>query len=172
MRADYALGVEDYPATIARNRHFLESHNRMRSPINTWVFAYGMSGEVTEEIGEYLQAIKLGLHEWDLFLNLGLAYLSPERNARAIEASKSQSFVAPKTQRRILSWRWLMNESGGSPRHFSKIVAALRLKPRDPDQLNTEALIYVELGERDSARNVWARLVMLAPNYNCCSHKP
>jgi hypothetical protein len=39
-------------------------------------FAYGMTGDETREINEYERATALGLSRWDLFLNLGIAFLA------------------------------------------------------------------------------------------------
>ncbi|MBV8454492.1 MAG: hypothetical protein JOZ29_19790, partial [Deltaproteobacteria bacterium] len=75
VAADYMLGLEDYPEAIRLHRQVLARH-----PYNALAhyhlgFAYGMAGQTQEEICEYLAAVNLGLANWDLFLNLGLAYL-------------------------------------------------------------------------------------------------
>src|SRR5271168_1037692 len=75
VNADFALGREDYPAAIALHLKVLRADNGNALAHYHLGFAYGMSGRITDEISEYLMAAKLGLVNWDLFLNLGLAYL-------------------------------------------------------------------------------------------------
>jgi Tfp pilus assembly protein PilF len=58
-------------------------------------FAYGMVGRDAEEISEYLWAAKLGLHRWDLFLNLGLAYLEQHQLSNATAALETAVFLGP-----------------------------------------------------------------------------
>ena len=59
--ADFALGLEDYPAAIALHRKVLRAHNDNALAHYHLGFAYGMTGHTTEEINEYLAAAKLGL---------------------------------------------------------------------------------------------------------------
>src|SRR5260370_22447712 len=73
--ADYSLGVEDYTKAIRLHREVVR-----RFPENALAhyhlgFALGMMGNETAEIREYQRAKALGLRNWDLFLNLGLAQL-------------------------------------------------------------------------------------------------
>jgi hypothetical protein len=73
VSADSALGLEDYPAAIALHRKFLRSHRDDALAHYHLGFAYGVTGHAAYEVKEYLVAVGLGLHKWDLFLNLGLA---------------------------------------------------------------------------------------------------
>jgi hypothetical protein len=41
----------------------------------------------------------------------------------------------------------------------------VRLAPKDPDVLNTEALIHAELGDQTAARAVWMNLIRAVPDY-------
>ena len=166
IRADYALGLEDYWAAIALHRHFLISHNKNALAHYHLGFAYGMVGDEKKEICEYLEALKLGLHEWDLFLNLGIAYLSREQASQAIAALQMAALSAPEHPEVHFELAIAYERAGRLSKALQQIATSLRLKPRDPDQLNEEALIYAKLGERDSARNVWARLAITYPNYS------
>jgi hypothetical protein len=47
-----------------------------------------MSGRSEDEIREYEAAVSLGSKDWDLFLNLGIAYLEQGRLKGSIESLK------------------------------------------------------------------------------------
>jgi tetratricopeptide (TPR) repeat protein len=73
VQADFSLGTEDYPTAIRLHKQVIG-----RDPKNALApyhlgFAYGMVGRHQEEIDEYQRAVELGLTDWTLFLNLGLA---------------------------------------------------------------------------------------------------
>src|ERR1700746_410162 len=74
ITADYALGLEDYAAAITFHRRVIHAHPANALAHYHLGFAYGMTGQSSREISEYLKAVRLGLHVWDLFLDLGLAY--------------------------------------------------------------------------------------------------
>src|SRR5258708_2256001 len=82
--ADFAHGLEDYPAAITLHRRVLRAHNDNALAHYHLGFAYGMTGHKKDEINEYLAAARLGLAKWDLFLNLGLAYLNQKDGPQAI----------------------------------------------------------------------------------------
>src|SRR5271168_406852 len=73
VTADLALGQEDYSTAVVLHRKLLSSRPDDALAHYHLGFAYGMVGRDADEISEYLTAAKLGLHKWDLFLNLGLA---------------------------------------------------------------------------------------------------
>src|SRR3984893_14583926 len=75
VRADYALGVEDYSEAIRLHAEVL--HKRPDNALAHYHlgFAEGMMGNRTTELREYQRAATLGLRNWDLFLNMGLAQL-------------------------------------------------------------------------------------------------
>jgi len=84
--ADYYLGIEDYSEAIRRHVDIVR-----RQPGNALAhyhlgFALGMVGERTEEIKEYRTALLLGLKNWDLLLNLGLAQLEEGDLSAAAES--------------------------------------------------------------------------------------
>jgi|SRR6516165_2915805 hypothetical protein len=73
VAADYSLGLEEYSEAIRLHKQFLVRHPDNALAHYHLGFAYGMIGHTQEEIREYLAAVNLGLSDWDLFLNLGLA---------------------------------------------------------------------------------------------------
>jgi Flp pilus assembly protein TadD len=85
VKADFALGIEDYAAATRLHREIVR-----KNPDNALAhyhlgFAEGMIGDRSAEIGEYQRARALGLRTWDLFLNLGLAQLE----TRDLEAASN-----------------------------------------------------------------------------------
>ncbi len=91
--ADSALGLENYPAAIALHRSFLQSHPDNALAHYHLGFAYGMMGRGSNEIREYRKAVTLGLREWDLFLDLGLAYLEKGDYPNAIATLQTSTLL-------------------------------------------------------------------------------
>ena len=54
-----------------------------------------MKGRKADEINEYLAAARLGLVKWDLFLNLGVAYLSQNDEPKAIKTLQIAVLFGP-----------------------------------------------------------------------------
>ena len=128
-------------------------------------FAYGMTGRMAEEISEYLEAARLGLDQWDLFLNLGLAYLGQNESLEATKALRTAVLLGP-NHSEAHSDLALAYEKGNRLREaLQEINAALHLAPEDPDERNTKAIICTELGDIFCARDEWAHLVRVAPDY-------
>src|SRR5260221_11315672 len=71
--ADFALGLEDYPAAITLHRKVLRAHNDNALAHYHLGFAYGLTGRKADEMIEYLAAAGLGLDKWCLILNLCVA---------------------------------------------------------------------------------------------------
>src|SRR6266851_3127823 len=95
VNADFVLGLEDYPAAIALHRKVLRAHNDNALAHYHLGFAYGMTGRTTDEIREYLVAVRLSLDKWDLFLNLGLAYLARKDWPNAINTLQIAVLLGP-----------------------------------------------------------------------------
>lgn len=165
LTADSALGLEDYPAAIALHREFLRSHGDDALAHYHLGFAYGMTGRTTYEINEYLAAARLGLHKWDLFLNLGLAYLGQNDSARAINALQTAVLLGPTHPETHFNLAIAYEKGGRLHEALLEITASLHLAPNDPDEENTKAIICAELGDLVCARDEWAHLVQVAPDY-------
>jgi Flp pilus assembly protein TadD len=128
-------------------------------------FAYGMTGRITDEISEYRAAARLGLRQWDLFLNLGLAYLGQNDSPKAIGALRTAVLLGPDHPEAHFNLA-IAYEGGHRLREaLQEITAALRLAPSDPDEHNTKAIICSKLGDLAGARDEWAYLVQVAPYY-------
>jgi tetratricopeptide (TPR) repeat protein len=165
LNADSALGLEDYPAAIALHRKFLRSHKDNALAYYHLGFAYGMTGRTTDEINEYLAAARLGLDKWDLFLNLGLAYLRENDRPKAIDALQIAVLLGPDHPEAHFNLAIAYERSKRLREALQEVTASLLLAPSDPDEHNTKAIICVELGDRVCARDEWAHLVQVAPDY-------
>src|SRR2546430_12467477 len=84
VTADYALGLEDYAAAITFHRRVIHAHPANALAHYHLGFAYGMIGQSSQEITEYVKAVRLGLRDWDLYLDLGLAYFEQDDYPNAI----------------------------------------------------------------------------------------
>jgi tetratricopeptide (TPR) repeat protein len=165
VNADFVLGLEDYPTAIALHRKALRAHNDNALAHYHLGFAYGMTGHTTEEISEYLAAARLGLDKWDLFLNLGLAYLSENDWPKAIKTLQTAVSLGPRHPETHFNLAIAYEKGRRLREALLEITASLHLAPEDPDGRNTKAIICVELGDLVCARDEWAHLVRVEPDY-------
>jgi len=165
VNADFVLGLEDYPAAIALHREVLRAHNNNALAHYHLGFAYGMTGRTTEEISEYLEAARLGLRKWDLFLNLGLAYLGQNDGPKAIKALKTAALLGPSHPEAHFNLAIAYDKDSRLREALQEIIVSLHLAPEDPDERNTKGIICAELGDLVCARDEWAHLVQVAPDY-------
>jgi tetratricopeptide (TPR) repeat protein len=165
VTADQALGVEDYPAAIALHRQFLRTHQNDPLAHYHLGFAYGMAGQTTDEVTEYLAAAKLGLKKWDLFLNLGLAYFDQREWAKAVIALQEAVLLGPGHPEAHLNLAIAYERAEDSNSALHEINAALALAPADPDAHNTKAIVCAERGDLICARNEWTYLIRVNPEY-------
>jgi tetratricopeptide (TPR) repeat protein len=165
LNADFALGHEDYPASILAHRQLLQ-----KQPANALAhyhlgFAYGMTGNTSEELAEYLTAARLGLKSWDLFLNLGLAYLGQHQLERATEAFTTAVALGPEHAETHFNLALAYENTNRLDAALGEIETARRLAPQDPDVTNTNAIICVETGDTIRARELWTELIQFAPDF-------
>ena len=165
VKADSALGLEDYPLAIALHREVLLVHNDNALAHYHLGFAYGMTGRVSDEIAEYVAARSLGLRQWDLFLNLGLAYLDQNDYPPAISAFQTAVLLGPDHPEAHFNLAMAYERSHRLDEAQQQITVSLRLAPMDPDEHNTKAIICTELGDLACARAEWTHLVQVAPDY-------
>jgi len=128
-------------------------------------FAYGMTGRATEEIREYLEAARLGLGRWDLFLNLGLAYLGQNESRKATDALQTAVLLGSDHPEAHADLALAYERSNRLPEALKEITASIHLAPEDPDERNTKAIICTKLGDVACARDEWLRLIQVAPDY-------
>jgi Flp pilus assembly protein TadD len=163
--ADFALGIADYTAAIALHRNLIRKHADDALAHYHLGFAYGMSGRKTDEISEYLAAAKLGLDKWDLFLNLGLAYLGRNDRPNAIKALQTAVLLGPQHPEAHYNLAIAYEEGNRLRDALQEVIVSLRLAPEDPDEENTKGTICAELGDLACARDEWEHLVQAVPGY-------
>ena len=124
-----------------------------------------MIGRTNSEIDEYLVAARLHLRKWDLFLNLGLAYLSRNDAPDAIEALRTAVLLGANHPEAHFNLALAYEKGDRWQEALDEITVALHLAPDDLDAHNTKAIICVETGDQVCARDEWTHLVRVAPDY-------
>ena len=165
VAADLNLGLEDYPRAIASHLKLVQSQPNNALAHYHLGFAYGMVGRVNEELAEYRTASRLGLRNWDLFLNLGLAYLGQRELAPATEALETAARLGPEHFEAHYNLALAYESERRPAAALREIAASRRLAPDDRDAANTNAIICVENGDTACAQGIWSQLVRLAPDY-------
>jgi Flp pilus assembly protein TadD len=165
LNADQALARENYAVAIALHQQFIRAHKNNALAHYHLGFAYGMTGRRADEITEYLAATKLGLEKWDLFVNLGLAYLDRKDWTNAISALQSAVLLGPAHAQAHFNLAIAYERDKDLTKALQEINASLALTPTDPDAHNTKAIIFAEQGDLVHARCEWARLIQIAPGY-------
>src|ERR1700739_3111553 len=165
VAADNALASEDYPTAIDLHRKLLRVEKNNALAHYHLGFAYGMAGNVSEEISEYRTAIGLGLNAWDLYLNLGLAYYDQHDLNGATAALGTAVLFGPEHAETHLNLAVVYERENRLPEALQEIIKALVLEPRDIDAANTHAIIRARMGNLMGARDIWTQLVRTAPDY-------
>jgi tetratricopeptide (TPR) repeat protein len=128
-------------------------------------YAYGMNHEAPAELREYVRATELGLHEWDLFLNLGLLYMERNELPAAINALEIATKLGLQHSETHFNLSLAYERTGLLPEALREISASLKLEPDQPDAQNTLAVIYADMGNYQDARAVWVKLTHTDPAY-------
>jgi tetratricopeptide (TPR) repeat protein len=165
VAADIALGLGDYPTAITLHRRLLQSEGNNALAHYHLGFAYGMVGRTTEEISEYSAAIGLGFKNWDLFLNLGLAYFDRQELEKATAAFETAVSLGPQHAETHFNLAVVYEEENRLDEALKEIVVSLALAPEDLDAANTDAIICAKMGNLVFARNIWTQLTQAAPDY-------
>jgi Flp pilus assembly protein TadD len=163
--ADFALGMADYSGAIALHRNVIRTQADNALAHYHLGFAYGMTGRRTDEINEYLAAARLGLDKWDLFLNLGLAYLGQKDRPNAIKALQIAVLLGPQHSEAHYNLAIAYDEGHRLREALQEVIVSLHLAPEDPDEENTKGVICAELGNLVCARDTWQHLVEVMPGY-------
>jgi len=163
--ADIALGTEDYPTAITLHKRLLRLDRNDALAHYHLGFAYGMVGRTAEEIKEYLEAISLGLDKWDLFLNLGQAYLDHDELAKATVALETAVSLGPEHAETHFNLAIVYERENKLRDASQEITASRNLAPEDLDAANMNAVICAEMGDFACAHDVWKHLVRAAPDY-------
>jgi tetratricopeptide (TPR) repeat protein len=140
--ADYYLGIEDYSEAI---RHHIDIVRRQ--PDNALAhyhlgYALGMVGERTEEIKEYQTAVLLGLKNWDLLLNLGLAQLEEGNLSAAAESLRHAVLLGEDHPESHFNLALIDARRGMLADAEREALESLRLDPKQQGARNLLAVIY------------------------------
>ena len=163
--ADASLAAQNYHAAVELHRRLLRLNGDSALAHYHLGFAYGLLGEVSQEIDEYRKAIRLGLSTWDLFMNLGLAYCEDREPANGIAALKTAVALGPAHAETHFNLAVVCERENRLKEALAEIIAALVLSPRDLDAANTDAIICARMGNVADARRIWSQLIEAAPDY-------
>lgn len=165
VRADYALGVEDYSQAIRLHTEVVRKHPDKALAHYHLGFAQGMMGNRTAEVSEYQRAAALGLRNWDLFLNLGLAQLENGDLDAATDSLRRAVFLGENHSESHFNLALVYERRGLHADAEHEMLASLQLNPGQPDAQNALGVIYAHEGKTLSASLVWRELVREVPDY-------
>jgi Flp pilus assembly protein TadD len=165
VRADYALGVEDYSEAIRLHTEIVREHPDDALAHYHLGFAQGMMGNRTAVVSEYLRAAALGIRNWDLFLNLGLVQLENGDLDAATDSLRQAVFLGENHSESHFNLALVYERRGLDADAEREMLASLRLDPAQPDARNALGAIYAREGKTVSAALVWRELVREAPDY-------
>ena len=160
-----ALGLEDYPVAIALHRRLLRTEPNNALAHYHLGFACGITGHVSQEINQYSAPIKLGLIRWELFSNLGVAYLSLREYAKAAAALETAVWLEPERAQTHFNLAIAYERCGRLTKALQQIEPSRRLAPEDPDVENMNTIACAGLGDFVCARDLWTQLVRVTPSF-------
>ena len=163
--ADYSLGVEDYPEAIRRHVEVVRKHPDNALAHYHLGFAQGMMGNRRAEISEYQRAAALGLRNWDLFLNLGLAQLENGDLDAATDSLRQAVLLGQDHSESHFNLALVDERRGMLADAEHETLASLRLNPEQPDARNLLGVIYAQEGKTVRASLIWRELVREVPDY-------
>jgi Flp pilus assembly protein TadD len=165
VAADYALGIENYPEAIRLHAEVVRKRPDDALAHYHLGFAEGMMGNRTEEVKEYQRAAALGLRNWDLFLNLGLADFENGDLDAATENLRQAVLLGEDHPESHFNLALVYERRGELADAEREVLASLRLNPSQPDARNSLAVIYAEEGKSVRAAMVLRELMREAPDY-------
>jgi tetratricopeptide (TPR) repeat protein len=163
--ADYALGIEDYPAAIRLHAELVRKRPEDALAHYHLGFAEGMMSNRTAEVSEYQRAAVFGLRNWDLFLNLALAQLENGDLNAATDNLRQAVLLGEHHPESHFNLALVYERRGLLADAEREMLASLRLNPGQPDAWNLLGVIYAEEGKTVRAALVWRELVREAPDY-------
>lgn len=163
--ADSFLGLENYPDAIRTHQAIIRKHPGDALAHYHLGFAYGMLGNKPGELREYRKAAALGLTNWDLFLNLGLAELDSGDLDAAAGALRVAVLLGPEHPESHFNLALVYERQGMLAEAEQQMLASLMLDPAQPDARNMLGVIYARRGDRAGAAAQWRALLRDAPDY-------
>jgi protein O-mannosyl-transferase len=163
--ADSALGVEHYSEAIRLHVEVLRKRPEDGLAHYHLGFAEGMVGNRTAELREYHHAAALGLRNWDLFLNMGLAQLENGDLDAATDNLRQAVLLGEDHGESHFNLALVYERRGLLAAAEREMLTSLRLNPGQPDARNSLGVIYAEEGNTVRAALVWRELVRETPDY-------
>jgi Flp pilus assembly protein TadD len=163
--ADYALGVENYSLAIRLHAEVVRKHPGNALAHYHLGYAEGMTGNRTAEVSEYQRAAALGLRNWDLFLNMGLAQLENGELDAATDNLRQAVLLGEDHSESHFNLALVYERRGMLADAEREMLASLRLNPGQVDPRNSLGLIYAEEGKTVRASMIWGELVREVPDY-------
>ncbi len=158
VAADAALGAEDYSRAIAQHQRILAHTPKDALAHYHLGFAYGMAGRRDRELEEYRRAAELGLRQWDLYLNLGRAYLESTNYPAAVDALANAEALAPQQSETHFNMGLAYERLQRFDLAEQEMKTAMRLGADPASTGNMLAVVYAESGKQAAARAIWAEL--------------
>ena len=165
IRADHALGVENYPEAIRLHTEVVREHPDDALAHYHLGFAQGMMGNRAAEVSEYQRAATLGIKNWDLFLNLGLAQLGSGDLDAATDSLRQAVFLGENHSESHFNLALVYERRGLHADAEREMQASLQLNPAQPDARNALGVIYASEGKTVSASLEWRELGREMPDY-------
>jgi len=165
VRADYALGVENYSEAIRLHSEVVRERPDDALAHYHLGFAEGIMGNRTAEVSEYQRAAALGLRNWDLFLNLGLAQLGSGDLDAATDSLRQAVFLGENHSESHFNLALVYERRGLHADAEREMLTSLQLNPAQPDARNALGVIYAHEGKTASASLVWRELLREVPDY-------
>ena len=163
--ADYFLGNEDYPEAARLHRLIIEEHPNDALAHYHLGYAEGMMGQSTGEIDQYQIAVRLGLKDWGLYLNLGRAYLEEGQLGPATNAFQSAVALGPSHAEAHFNLGLAYERQGRLGLASAELTKSLALDPSQTDARNMLAVVDAEQGNYRAAQVIWADLIRSEPDF-------
>jgi tetratricopeptide (TPR) repeat protein len=164
-RADYSLGIEDYAEAIRLHQGVVHQHPDNALAHYHLGFAEGMMGQRAAEIAEYQRADALGLRNWDLFLNLGMAQFEEGELDRAAASLRRAVLLGEDHFESHFNLALVDERRGMLAEAERETLAALRLNPRQTEALNLQGAIYAREGQTVRASRIFQEIIRDQPEY-------
>jgi len=163
--ADYALGVEHYSEAIRLHIEVVRKRPDDALALYHLGFAEGMVGNRAVELREYQRAAALGLRNWDLFLNVGLAQLENGDLDAATHSLRRAVLLGEDHPESHFNLALVCERRGLLADAEREMLASLQFNPGQPDARNSLGMMYAEERKTARAALVWHELVRETPDY-------
>jgi tetratricopeptide (TPR) repeat protein len=149
VAADYYLGTEQYNDAIRLHRQIVASNPANALAHYHLGYAEGAEENAAAEIDEYQRAVKLGLRNWDLFLNLGLGELGQGDLDGATENLRKAVYFGETHPESHFNLALVYERREMLTDAEREALASLRLRPTQSGARDLLRVIYAQEGKTD-----------------------